>query len=159
MIISVDSLAKSLEKEALKSRTYGLLKPDAIDRAIDEIIYGMIEKSMNIEWKKRVRLTGGIISKLYPHNTNKKFFSDYVRYMTENDSEIFIASCEDNAIEKLNNIVGSLYLAEEDTIRHDLQVNDYFRQYKCCQNLIHSPIDEKACRRDLLILKEEGYLW
>lgn len=139
------------------SLVYGILKPDAVSRHLEGEIYRKISRLSGFGFRKRTRLDEEIVKLLYPHNVEKEFFTDYLGYMTHSDSEVFVTS-GDGILDRLNDLIGTMVDPEKGTIRHDLQKNDYFPEYLCYQNLIHSPSDEEACRRDLVALKKMGFI-
>jgi|YelNatPaOPRAMG01_1025707.scaffolds.fasta_scaffold27881_2 nucleoside-diphosphate kinase len=124
--------------------TFGILKPDAIIRNLEEEIYKRITShGLSIYKKRRVRLTETEVNLIYGHNKDKPFYPHFIKYMTVADSEPFLATLFDgrDAIKLLNEIVGywEPEKAEKGTIRGDLAIKDFFKEYSLAtQNLIHS---------------------
>jgi nucleoside-diphosphate kinase len=130
--------------------SFGLLKPDAISRGLELFIFSKLEHYglIVVPYKERI-LTPNDVSELYPHNLGKPFWEDYVGYMTCGPVVPFLIYGRD-ALRILNEIVGSTRKkdAEKKSIR-SISIEDYFPEYECIQNILHSSCDEQALKREL----------
>ncbi|MDD2678925.1 MAG: nucleoside-diphosphate kinase [Candidatus Nanoarchaeia archaeon] len=138
--------------------TFGLLKPDAVDRNLDQIIFSKILKcNLIIDNKKKLTLTKFDVEYIYGHNLGQSFWNDYVNYMTCGPIVGFIVNGE-SAISNLNNLVGYYIpnLAKEGTIRKELGIHDYFKKYKCFQNIIHSSVNQEKAEYELRWFNEKS---
>lgn len=75
----------------MKNYSLGMLKPDAIERAIEEQIYEDIESyGLRIVERKRLKLTPEDVGVLYEESQHQPYYIDIVRYMTRNVVEVFV---------------------------------------------------------------------
>lgn len=119
--------------------TFGLLKPDCLQRDLKERILAEIETiGLKIIAIKQVRLTKREVDVIWASCLNEDFYEELVRFSTSGDCVVFIAKGE-NAIVKLTNFVGHWEpkQAKKHTIRHR-----YGRS--AMENIIHSSATEEA---------------
>jgi nucleoside diphosphate kinase len=140
----LDTTKDSLNSNQSKI-TFGLLKPDAIIRNLDNVIYERIKASkLSLYKSKKLMLSKKDVELMYGHNKNKNFWDAFSRYMTIGKSEPFLCIDENNdAVNRLNELVGHFdpSKARKGTIRSDLVIGNYFFD-GCYQNLVHSSYDK-----------------
>jgi nucleoside-diphosphate kinase len=125
---------------------FGLLKPDAIARNLDNAIYERMKSAELLIYKsKRLTLSNKDVEFLYGHNKNQDFWGAFSKYMTIGKSEPFL--CVDgrnDAVNRLNDLIGCFdpSKATEGTIRRDMAISNYFFK-GCYQNLVHSSSDKE----------------
>lgn len=137
------------------SYTLGFLKPDCLERKLEEVVYGIMEANgLRVVLRRRMRLDLATAKELYREWEGKDFYNDLCRYIQSGDVEVFIAE-GDNAIERLQRLVGERGSATPSpgTIRERLALS---RQ----KNTVHSTTNQETLKREaMLLLGEDASRW
>lgn len=116
--------------------SFGLLKPDALERRVDSDIFAAIASfGLQVTHRKQVRLTAEQASTIWGPCVGKWFWDDMLAFVTTSDVIVFLVK-GDGAIERLNILVGHYDPAEADefSIRHSFGTSPM-------HNVIHSSLD------------------
>ena len=119
--------------------SFGLLKPDCVERGIEKKVLEMIESiGLKIIVTKRVRLTKKEVDVIWAPCMKENFYDDLAAFSLSGDCIVFIVK-GNNAITKLNNLVGhyDIVKAKNGTIRRRFGKS-------VMKNIIHSTGDEKT---------------
>lgn len=138
--------------------SFGLLKPDAVHRNLEQVIFSkIIDAGLLITDESKFLLEESDVEYIYGHNKGLDFWQDYVGYMTYCPVIGFKVNGE-SAINTINLLVGYYKpeFAKEGTIRKELAIPNYFKKYKCFQNLIHSSVDIERAEYELRWFDEKS---
>jgi nucleoside diphosphate kinase len=128
--------------------TAGLIKPDAIDRKLEQEIYKMINSAnFSIYRTNRIKLDTPTIKVIYSHDIGKVYLDVFIKYLQKTEVEFFIAISKNgqDAIYNLRETIGRMIpeSAREGTIRKKLAIPDYFKDCPgIIQNCVESAHDE-----------------
>lgn len=122
----------------MKNYTLWMLKPDAIERGLEEAIYNDIRLAwLEIIETKRIQLSPEDVDILYQESKGQPYYPLIVEYITRNLVEVFVIKGE-NALNRLNELVWSTDpgQAEPDSLR---------RRYgtSILENTIHSSTENR----------------
>ena len=125
------------------NQSFGLLKPDCLERGIQEDIFKMIRSfDLKIIKMKKVQLNEKNVDAIWSSCRNEYFYKDMVRFLTSGKCIVFLVEGED-AINRLNVLVGHYdpLKAGKGTIRGPFGCS-------AMENVIHSSLNEEAFQRE-----------
>ena len=100
-------------------KTLSIIKPDAVERNLEDKIKAIIEKSnLKIIKSKKIKISKAEASDFYKVHQTKPFFNDLCNYLSSGPIYVMILEGE-NAVAKNRKIMGATdpLQAEKDTIR------------------------------------------
>ena len=124
------------------SKTFILIKPDAIERGLVGEIITRIEKAgFNIKLIKSMQATERKLEAHYSHIVDKPFFNDLVEYMTRTKVICLVVEAP-NAVARWRKIMGATNPDEADlgSIRGDLGIGFGEKM----ENLVHGSDSDSA---------------
>ena len=134
--------------------SFGLLKPDCLERGLVEQAFGLIEKQgLRIVFQKKHRLSIQDVFFLYQRCIGKEFFGIMTDFLTSNDSLLYVvvSETEIDVPKLLNHIVGETNptKAEPNTLRSLGE--------SICRNIAHSAENHEVFLREVghFLNKEE----
>jgi len=90
--------------------SFGLLKPDCLERELVEKALGLIEnRGLKVVFIKKYRFSIEDVYFLYNHCIGKEFFGNMINFFTSNDSILYVVKTnneEINVFKLLNSVVG-----------------------------------------------------
>ena len=134
------------------SKTFIMLKPDAIERGIVGKIIERIETSpYNIVHIKSFYLTFELINNLYSHHSDKPFFNYIINYMSRGLVIGLIIEGK-NAVSGIRKLIGptNCLNAPKDTIR-----GEFCKDSK--ENIIHSSDSDESAKKEISIFFGDHY--
>lgn len=134
------------------SKTFIMLKPDAIEREIVGKIIDRIESSpFHIIHIKSFYLTFELINNLYSHHSDKPFFNYIINYMSRG-LVIGIIVEGNNVVEGIREIIGPTNCMEADknTIRGEFCMDSK-------ENIIHSSDSDESAEKEISIFFGNHY--
>lgn len=137
------------------SFSVGFLKPDCLEKSLEEEVYRNIESvGLRIVFKKRMKLDISQARSLYSNCRGFDFFDGLCEFILSGEIEVFVVQGED-AIDKLNWIVGAYGQKSPnlDSIRKRL--GESVRR-----NVLHSTTNERTFIKEIiLLLPEDACRW
>tara|TARA_B100001750_G_C15143889_1_gene416099 strand:- start:58 stop:459 length:402 start_codon:yes stop_codon:yes gene_type:complete len=100
-------------------QTLSIIKPDAVERNLDEKIKSYFKKNnLNIKKSKKVKISKEEASEFYKVHQTKPFYNDLCNYLSSGPIVVMILE-GDNAVAKNRQIMGATdpVKAEEGTLR------------------------------------------
>lgn len=130
----------------IQSFSFGVLKPDCVQRGLVEQAFTLItERGLKIVLRKKVVLSKADAAFLYRRLFKKDFFPRLIDFMTSAEVFVFIVQSQNSdAIRELNSVVGHVdpTQAKPKTLRSMGE--------NICRNIAHSSSDETTMREDFL---------
>ena len=100
-------------------QTLSIIKPDAVERNLDEEIKDFFEKNnLKISKSKKVKISKEEASEFYKVHQTKPFYNDLCNYLSSGPIVVMVLEGE-NAVQKNRNLMGATdpTKAEEGTLR------------------------------------------
>lgn len=125
-------------------RTLVLIKPDAVERKLEDAILSMYEKN-GLQICNKIRLKADISTaeEHYAEHRDKPYFDELIQYITRSELIAVIIQGE-NAIKKVREINGATSNPDKDTIRGMYAIST-------TENSVHASDSSFSARRELNI--------
>lgn len=125
-------------------RTLVLIKPDAVERKLEDAILSMYEKN-GLEVCNKIRLKADISTaeEHYIEHRDKPYFDELIEYITRSELVAVIIQGE-NAIKRVREINGATSNPEKETIRGMYALST-------TENSVHASDSSFSARRELNI--------
>lgn len=136
--------------------SFGLLKPDCVERGLVEKAFTLIRSSgLKIVYLRQIKLTRKDVEFLYSRCLQSTFFENLVNFMTSGDVIIYLVKSDnkkDDAIRILNSVTGFTdpSRAKSKTLR-GLGEN-------VCRNIAHSTADEETFWSEVRYFIDNKYM-
>lgn len=137
-----------------QSFSFGVLKPDCVQRGLVERAFALItERGLRVILRKKIIFSRTDVAFLYRRLIEKDFFPRLADFMTSAEIIVFVVQSENsNAIHELNSVTGHTdpAQAKPKTLRRMGE--------NICRNISHSSSDEVTAREDFLYFFSEEEL-
>lgn len=137
----------------MPEKTLLLIKPDGVERRLENEILFRIEKTgLIIEAKKSLRPTAQQAAELYSPHLGKEFYPGLIKFITSGP----IIACRvtgANAIARVRELMGATdpRSAAAGTIRGDFKEDNVISEHGTIKNLVHGSDSPESAERELAI--------